>query len=130
MALKTYNTLNVRRNRQPLAPCIMLYRKQGILMFNATAQELMKIKAGDHVQFHQDEDDPSDWYVQKTKGKEGFKLRLTSRNNYLALNSSFMVQTIYDSVGFTGINGKVLIGEKADGHADMWTMVTLALSNQ
>jgi hypothetical protein len=130
MGLKTYNTLNVRRNRQPMTPCLMLYRKQGIIMFNSTAQELMKLKAGDHVQFHQDEDEPSEWYVQKTKGKEGFRLRLTSRNNYLALNSSFMVQTIYDSVNYTGINGKIIIGDKIQDYGDMWTLVTLVLRNQ
>jgi hypothetical protein len=130
MGLKTYNTLNVRRNRQPMTPCLMLYRKQGIIMFNSTAQELMKLKAGDHVQFNQDEDEPSEWYVQKTKGKEGFRLRLTSRNNYLALNSSFMVQTIYDSVNYTGINGKIIIGDKIQDYGDMWTLVTLVLRNQ
>ena len=77
MNLKKYNSEtmplsmggNISRSKMPAVSLT----KAGIIFFNKGACDLLKLKAGDGISFQCDEDNPGNWYVEKSN--EGFTIR-------------------------------------------------------
>lgn len=93
-------------------PCIGISLKSGLLRINKQACELLQLKDGDQVLFHQDEEEPENWYIEKVK-KDGFALR--SKSNVtpgLLFNNTKLVTEIFSSVAFEGKGGKVLVANQ------------------
>jgi hypothetical protein len=74
MKLKIYSTENCEGLRIG-KPTIRINAKNGFISFSKAACDILEIKHGDYVIFNQDEERPKDWYISKTKGETGFKVR-------------------------------------------------------
>ena len=64
---------------------------------NKAAMELTGFIDGETVAVAQDEENPSDWYIFKSK--EGFPLRLVADGTGLQFNNATLAGTIYESFG-------------------------------
>lgn len=71
MKLKTYNTQNTHSARIG-DPYVRVYGKAGAFIFSTGLCRETGWKSGDAFLFHQDENRPQDWYIEKTNAEEGF----------------------------------------------------------
>lgn len=129
MKFKTFNTTNVINAREQ-KPSIGINSKVGLFNFNKAACESIGLKDGDQVQFHQNEDDETEWFLEKVK-KDGFILReKTNVTSGLLFNSTALARKIFDSVTYTGVGGKVIVGENVTVDKKIFhTLVTASLRN-
>lgn len=63
MKLKTFNPENTGDNTIP----VLSINANGMFRLNKAAIDLLKLEETDKVLFHQDEDEPEDWYISKEK---------------------------------------------------------------
>ncbi|MEI8111143.1 MAG: hypothetical protein WCH59_09155 [Chitinophagia bacterium] len=125
MKLKTFNAENTFSQRQA-KPFISVSAKTGLFAFNRGAYELLALKSGDHVQFHQEEDSPENWYIEKVKDG-GFTLR-EYKETSLLINNTTLARTIFDSVDSEKMAGRLIIGEQVKiGKQTLHTLVTASL---
>lgn len=90
-------------------PSIGINTKVGMFRLNLEATELVGLKDGDQVKFHQDEDEPTNWYLEKVK-EGGFVLRHKEAvGNGLLFNNMKLAKQIAESVSFTEKSGKCLL---------------------
>lgn len=132
MNLKTFtpeNTPSLRGStKQPL---IGVSQKSGVFRINMVAKDLMKLKNGQHVFFHQDEDNAADWYLEVVKSG-GFDLRekenLTPGGLYL--QSAAIAQKIFQSVECTDKSGHILIAKEpvVQDKKTLWPLITAKLT--
>ena len=108
----------------------MSISKNGLIRFSQGAVELMAIKAGDQVQFCQDEDEPENWYVEVVK-KGGFPLRDAYGNGGgLLTNASGIKRLLFESVNYLGGSGTLPIGEQVlHPKRTFYTLITGFLRN-
>lgn len=101
MNLKTFDSTTCK-NRRILEPEIR-FSKSGVITFNVKLAELINLKPGDTVVFHQDVVRKRDWYIEKTK-TNGLELRGQSdqRNKSLLLNASLLCKELFASLGIAG----------------------------
>lgn len=125
-------------------PFIGMNVKAGTVRFNKPAIDALKINSGDEVVFHQDEDEPGDWYMQvinnnipegkeSTHNPKGFILRKGKATvPDLTFNNTSMVRAIFDSVEYASNSGKIKIGEPINekGIGMLWTLITASLINK
>jgi hypothetical protein len=130
MKLKTFNTTNVTSNRS-FSPSIGVNSKTGLFNINPSACEKIGLKEGTCVQFHQDEDDPENWYLEIVKDN-GFTLRKNENiTKGTFLNCSYIARKIFDSVGYIEMSGRLKIGETVTiGKRDLVTLITAGLRNK
>lgn len=69
MKLKTFNPENTGDQNIPM----LSINANGVFRLNKAAVDLLKLEETDKVLFHQDEDEPEDWYISKDKNN-GFTL--------------------------------------------------------
>ena len=98
MKLKEFNaenTLTVRTDK----PTVHINTKTGLFNFSRSACVLLNIKHGDRVTFHQDEEEPTDWYVEKVLTETGFPLRANNNTSKgLLFSNTSMARAIVHSV--------------------------------
>jgi hypothetical protein len=114
MKLKEFNVENTVSERYtPVqVPALGINVKSGLFRLNKAAAELIGAKVDELVVLHQDEEEPTDWYIEKVKEK-GFKLRFKDNvGSGLFFNSAPLAKAIADSVEFNGKGGKVLVAGK------------------
>lgn len=99
MKLKKYNHTNVSATRKG-EPLIRISRKPGLLSFTKEAVEMTGLKAGDRIDFFQDEESV-DWYISRTEGDDGFLLRSDKTTQRLKFNASALIDLILPSVKLT-----------------------------
>ena len=132
MKLKTFSPENLPNSRS-LKPVIGLNQKSGTLRFNSAFVEKLGLKPDSMVQYHQDEDEPSDWYIEIVK-KDGFILREKSGQTGaggLVMQSTALVRKIFDSISFIGLAGNISAGEQVQvAGKKLWPLITIALVNQ
>ncbi|WP_303181412.1 hypothetical protein [uncultured Butyricimonas sp.] len=94
MKLKEFST----RGRKALKGIATItFSKSGCIGLNQKAVEAMGVKSGDKLIFFQDEENPTDWYLQVAQDK-GAELRLGSgTSGGLFCNFAFVVQEVFDS---------------------------------
>lgn len=98
MKLKEFNTENcvVVRNTLPS----VTISKIGLLNLNNAACELIKLKEGDQVVFHQDEENTDNFYIEKVTDK-GFALRRKeSISAGLIFNNSSLANTLIKAMNY------------------------------
>ena len=130
MKLKVFNpeTAPVSSARTT-RPIIHMNGKSGTIVFNKLAVEKLKLKAGNQVQFHQDEETPTDWYLEKVKSG-GFDLRDKKGSGLLFFNSVATVRALFASVEFAKSSGRILIGGDIDFEKrTLTTLITANLTN-
>lgn len=135
MKLKEFNTENLPVvSRRDTVPKLGIQAKTGIVIFNPPAIDLLQIKDGDTVVFHQDEEDKVNWYVEVVgNSPKGFKLRIKKPTNYLMFNSTSLARRIFESVDFTGKSGSILIaGEPTvyEKKRKLHGLITVSLLNR
>jgi hypothetical protein len=75
MSLKFYNTETVTSRRSTNSAPKIMFSPKGIIRFNNTATEALKLKEGSKVTFAQNPKKPTEWYLI-LGNKEGFNLRI------------------------------------------------------
>lgn len=83
-------------NRADSLPIIGVNQK-GLIRLNKAGQKLLGLAINDRVNILQDEEKPSDWYVEKTTDDDGFILRNCSGGGLLC-NSVLTTNKIMDSL--------------------------------
>lgn len=131
MKLKTFNTTNVQSFGRAQAAFISISSTTGLFTLNKASAELIGAKDGTMIQFHQSEDEPTDWYIEVVK-EDGFQIRTSSKiGQGFLFNSSKLAHIIFDSVAYTGKGGRVYVGESIKpGKQTLFTLITARLINQ
>jgi hypothetical protein len=125
MKLKTFNTENTYSKRES-KPFILVSQKTGLFGFNKGVNQLLALKAGDQLQFHQDEENPDEWYLEKVK-QGGFTLR-DYKGGSLLLNNTTLARKIFESVECEKRSGRLIIGaELKVGKQTLHTIITASL---
>lgn len=71
--------------------------KSGVISISSQAIEKIGLTAGDKILMVQDEEKPTDWYIQKTEEEHGFVLRKSTK--HLAFNAKSIVIDLLKSLG-------------------------------
>jgi hypothetical protein len=125
MKLKTFNTENTYSQRES-KPFILVSQKTGLFGFNKAVNQLLALKAGDQLQFHQDEENPDEWYLEKVK-QGGFTLR-DYKEKSLLFNNTTLARKIFESVECEKRSGRLIIGaELKVGKQTLHTIITASL---
>lgn len=115
MPLKFFNSETAPQNGYGSykSPIIALDSKNGGFRINKAMCEQLGIKAGDQIEFAQDEESAKTWYVIKVK-ERGYVLKeKKSTTNGLFFNSSAVSNAIKKSAGLPIEKpGKIKVGEK------------------
>jgi hypothetical protein len=77
------------------------FEKKGIIRLNKFATDALLIKVNDRINILQDEDNPRDWYIEKTTEEEGLVMRKHNTGS-VCCNSISIVSAFRKSHGFTG----------------------------
>ncbi len=104
MKLREFNSENSNITKKGI-PALHVNQKTGLFTFNQAAQDFVGLNPGDMFKLHQDEQVPTDWYLEKVtetgfvlskKGSNGSK-EITSCNCTLArfIGESLGVTTSY-----------------------------------
>lgn len=108
MKIKHFNATNTAvANRKDKEPGLSFSSKTGIFRFNKSANDLLKLKVDDQLEFAQDEEDTKTWFILKAD-KDGFALR---DKNGLTFNSVKLAEHLTTSLNgaATGTNYKIKI---------------------
>jgi|LakMenEpi03Aug12_release.lakeMendotaPanAssembly.Ray.scaffolds.fasta_scaffold1068438_1 hypothetical protein len=128
MKLKTFNAENTFSQRQT-KPFIQVSQKTGLFGFNKAVNEILELKSGDQIQFHQDEENPDEWYIEKVK-QGGFTLR-DYKAKSLLFNNTTLARKIFESVECEKRSGRLIIGEQVKvGKQTFFTLITASLKNK
>jgi hypothetical protein len=132
MKLKLFNANNLPSIRVG-KPYIRMNSKTGLVAINSKASEILGIGYSDMVHFFQneEEEEEGDWFIEKVQ-KDGFALRYKENQGHVhVFNSTQLVRLIFQSVGYEGIKGQILIGEPVkNGKHTMFTLITAGLRNE
>lgn len=134
MKLKEFNpeTLPSIRGRQTAnMPVISVNRKYGLIVLNIRACELLEVGDFHEIVIHQDEENPDCFYIEKVSSGGFLLKRNTGLSKGLFFSNTKMVHIIFDSVGFEGKSGRLLIAGKPTilGKRKMWGILTNLLKN-
>lgn len=125
MKLKTFN-IDTTPSIKTYKPCLSINLKTGLFALNPAAQDKFQLKANSTVSFHQDEDEPGNWYLE-FGAKNGFKLRKAGNNGTLFFNSRPLAIKIAESVEAES-GGRVFFGEEVKhGKIELVTLLTVSL---
>ena len=129
MKLRTFNQTTVRKGTKIGKPFIHLNTKTGLIVINKTGQKIIGIQAGDQVQFHQDENEPQNWYIEKV-GKDGFAIRQNLNSTSVNFNSTALVRSIMNSLECVKKSARIHIGEELTyGKQTFFALITAPLAN-
>lgn len=125
MKLKEFNsenTVTVRSDK----PSLHINTKTGLFNFSKAACDLLNIKDGDRIAFYQDEEEPTDWYIEKVTTEKGFPLRAKDNiTKGLLFSNTTMARAIVFSVKEI-VSGKVAIATEPTkiGNRKLWALLT------
>lgn len=90
---------SINPDRSKRKPRVTLTR-EGVVVFNKEAVDLLQIKAGDGIQFLQANSNSKEWYVRKSDDKNAFNLRQGAGTSIATLqfNCAFVIIEILDSL--------------------------------
>lgn len=108
MKLREFNAENTRNTRSG-SPAIGVNQKTGIFNCNKLAAEKLHLKNNDQVAFHQDEDAPENWYIEKVK-TGGFVVR-TKDEGPILFNNSALARQIGEALSISGSYRMLVAGE-------------------
>jgi hypothetical protein len=95
MKLKVFNKLNAFGEKEK-APSVCMNPTSRSISFNREAIDKLSISDGVLINFIQDEERSSDWYIQVTKDPNGFTV--SNKNSVVAVFSKSVVAAIFESV--------------------------------
>lgn len=135
MKLKEFNaenTVAIRGGGAVKVASLSLNQKTGLFTLNEQACAQIGLSDGDQVIIHQDEEDETNWYLEKVKEKGFFMRSKESAGKGLMFNNTAMVRAICSSVNFTDNGGRILIAGKVTelGKRKLWGLLTTGLRNK
>jgi len=98
MKLKKFNRKDCSINRGDGFAYITL-EKIGIIRLNRNAAELIGLSVGDKLNVINDEDNPRDWYIEKTTDDDGLIMRKHSDSGSICSNAKVITDEIRKSLG-------------------------------
>jgi hypothetical protein len=102
MKLREFNASNTQVTRSG-TPCMSVNYKTGVFSINQHATSLIGLKAGDQIQFLQDENEPENWYLEKVKSG-GFEIRTNSNiTPGLLFNNTAIGRKVIEGLGGGGV---------------------------
>lgn len=130
MNLKCFNTENVK-DHKPRRKAFLTFQKNGMCRLSHEAAAIMNVKAGSQLQFHQDEDEQQNWFVEVVK-KDGFTIRESSTSSSgLLFNAASIRRLIFQSLNYNGENARIYLGEEVQYEKRiLFTLVTAKLKLQ
>lgn len=130
MKLKPFNSETcVSAKSEGARPYIGIDTEIGTIRINGSLSEKLKLKVGDKLSFHQDEETPGDWYLLAGDSK-GFEMKEQKKvKNGLTFNNSSLARKIAASVEFAGRSGHILLGIEpvVFESKKYWPLITSAL---
>jgi hypothetical protein len=90
-----FNADNVSSDGTGVA-AVSISIKTGIFFFSKSAKSVLDLSPGDMIQFLQDANEKTDWYIEKVK-KGGFVLRVNKSKNF-TFNNTVIARKIHDSL--------------------------------
>lgn len=129
MKLKEYNSENCVSLGRTHSPSISINTKTGLIRISVSAANLIGLADGDQVKFHQDEEEESDWYLEKVPSG-GFAIR--EHTGSMIFNNTSLTRKIADSVEFQDKTGKCLVAGKPTEFQKrkLWGVLTSTLRNK
>ena len=133
MKLKEFNAENTMSLRSE-KPSLHINTKTGLFSFNKAACDKLGLVDGDQVTFHQDEEDPGDWYI-RTLGKTGKGFALRAKENVskgLLFNNTSMARALVFSIQDGLLSCRIPLASEAtkDGKSTYWALMTAALNKE
>lgn len=113
------NTVATKRGE----PMISLARK-GANCINKAAAEKMQLAGDSLIGFHQDKDNPEDWYISLVE--EGFPLRNDKGDGALYFNNVAMAHTMLDALGIEEDRCAFMLASEpvTVDEVDYWPLIT------
>lgn len=88
MKIKVFNSTNTKSERISRGEPAIAFDKKGMFRINKPACEMLKLKGGGQIEFLQDEEKPTSWYITTPK-KDGFVVKeLKNLTPGVAFNNS------------------------------------------
>jgi len=129
MNLKTFTPEKITSLRAGGDPVFQMNQKNGMIRINEAACELLLLTKNKKLIFHQNSNDPTEWFVE-TSITDGFVLRdKNDRTNGLLSQSLPMVRNFFDSIGYEYLSGTVYLGIDPFiiGKRKLYPLITLKL---
>jgi hypothetical protein len=118
------NTISVRTGK----PVVHINGKTGLLNFHKSACDLIGLSANKQIVFHQNEEYTESWYVEVVK-ETGFAVRDKDRSKALMFNNTVLARSIFESVGFAGVSGRILVSSEFEtiSKRKLYPLITASL---
>ena len=110
MKLKVYNKDNAASTSRTSAVTFRFYAK-GVLGLSKGLRQQLNLTPGDGIEVAQDEDEPTDWYIKKSK--DGIVTRLAAKSDpdgALLCNTAKVSHALEDSLQVE--KGVMLVGKE------------------
>lgn len=125
MKLKTFNQSNlpvVAKGK----PTIRLSLPSGLITISPVAGEILGLTKNSHVEFCQNEDTPSDWYLHVTNAPPGFPLRQKNAGAGYCFNCTSIVKRFFGEIKFEGKSCSFTISRTPENVSEekYWYIVT------
>jgi len=91
-----------------------------------------RFRGGDFVIFHQDEEDPENWFIEKAAKGKGWEVRIKEEvQSGVLFNNSKLAREIAASVAYTKPSGRMLVAGKPTKFEKriLWGLLTNNLRN-
>jgi hypothetical protein len=123
MKLRTFDK-TITKTVSP-GECSVTVNPKGTVFFSVGLVKVMQLEPGDRVLFHQDQENRSDWYIEKTKSIAGFEVKNYKTAGVSAVQSVNLVRLISKSTGQAG-SARYPVSEKPYkwGESNIWLMVS------
>jgi len=131
MKLKEFNVSNSRYFANKKDPRVRFNKKAGLISFSIAAIKLLDLKKEDRVIILQDEENPEDWYINKTQSKSRFALRFQDNKKGVFFNCALITRRILDSLGFEGKSCSMPISKKPiDNNGEKYYLIITSNINE
>lgn len=112
MKIKSFNTETIPNGTRKFHPLVSFSRINGIISLNKEAVQMLKLKEGDKIEFHQILDNcENEWYLQTKNSKSGWALR-KYHNHSLYFHCKALCIAILDNLNYNDHSGSMLVSKE------------------
>lgn len=127
MKLKQFNRQTVVKGCKDKKPFLSMQTRNGVVSMSKGAATLLGVGRDDMVQIIQDEDNPTEFYIEKVDS-DGFLLRSYDNHQALCFNCAEVVRAIIRSRNGSDGYQRLPIGESVELEGrTLWTIITAAI---
>ena len=123
MKLRSFNPSNTPNGRSG-KPLVTVALNAGTFTFNRLAIDALGLNEKSQVVIHQDEESPSDWYVEVI-GEGGFPLRIADDMSSARFNNKQLGRSIADAHEIDEMTFRLQIARECTkvSNAEMWGLL-------